>query len=277
MTNGYCGQINASLATVVGYILQDSGVAYYVDPSISNVVIRGFLPACTRREALQQAAFAAGAIVNTFGSNVVRLVPLEDTAEPVSVPESNIKSLSVEDLDDVSKVTLTVHNFVQEGDVTELFEGTLTAGTHSVVLDEPGIITSTENVSEVYTANAANMVYATPVNTNQPVVLKGYKVMDNTVEISKLNPQFPEAKQNQNVVSVDNAYFVHAGNADEVLQRVYQYYMKRKRVTAGLVGFDMAPGDRITLPLYDGTTYTGIVEQVTSTYSSRAYRQVVIR
>ena len=279
--DGYHAWFNNDLGTVIYYILHDSGIPYYVEPSISSKNVEGYLPVCTRREALQQVAFAAGAIVDTFGSSTIRIVPRDETKDPIVVSDDYIMSLSVEDLDDVSKVVLTTHSFVLDynngnGQV-ELFNSQLPAGQNSVTFNEPCVVYSAENAAQSYFLNAINLAFVTPVDISQPVVLKGYKQVDNKTEISKLNPRFSEAKQNQNVIKIEDAYFVNTKNADEVLERVYQYYLKRKKVTAELVGVDVKPGDMLTLPLYDGTTYTGMVERVTSTYSSRAYREVVIR
>ncbi len=278
---GHHAWFNNTLKDTVYFILRDSGVPYSVDESIANIKIRGYLPVCTRREALQQVAFAAGAIVDTFGSNMIRVVPMDETKDPVTVGVNNILALSVEDLDDVSKVILTTHDFVLDynnnnGQI-KLFNGSLEAGTHEVTFSEPCVVYGSENTAEEYFTNAINLAFVTPVDATQNVILNGYKQVDNLVRIEKVNPKFSASKQNQNVIKIESAYFVHAGNAQEVLERVYKYYMKRKKVTVELVGVDVQPGDMVTVPLYDGSLYTGMVERVTSTYSSKAYREVVVR
>lgn len=48
-------------------------VPYDVDESISAKVIAGYLPVCTKREALQQIAFAVGAYVTTQGDGTIQL------------------------------------------------------------------------------------------------------------------------------------------------------------------------------------------------------------
>jgi hypothetical protein len=279
--DGYHAWFNNALSAVVYWILKGSGISYSIDDSLKKLNVFGYLPICTRREALQQVAFAVGAIVDTFGSNVIRIVARDETKEPIVVNEDYITSMSIEDLDDVSKVVLTAHNFVLDynsgnGQV-ELFNSQLPDGQNSITLNDPCVVFSSTNTQESYFNNAINLAFATPVDASQNVVLKGYKQVDNTVEISKINPKFPTAQQNQNVITIKNAYFVHSGNANEVLERIYQYYLKRKKVTVEIAGIDVNPGDMVTVPLYDGSLYTGMVERVTSTYSMRAFREVVIR
>lgn len=274
---GYHAWFDTRLADVVDCILQDTGVPYSVEESIADLNIRGYLPICTRREALQQVAFATGAIVDTFGSDVIRVIPRNETGEAVVIENGNILKLSVEALDDVSKVVLTVHDFVLESAETELFDSRLAEGTHSVTFNDPCVVTGSTNVLEEYVPTSINKAFVTPVDNSKNVVLTGHRQVDNQVRVEQVNPKFPAAKQNQNVIKIENAYFVHSGNAAEVLDRVYQYYLKRKKVTAEIVGIDIQPGDMVSLPLYDGSIYTGMVERVTSTYSSKAYREVVVR
>lgn len=265
------------LEDMVGYILQGADVSYSVDASVADANVRGYLPICTRREALQQVAFATGAIVDTFGSNVIRIIARGTAKEPVIIKNDNILSLSEESLDDVSKIVLTAHDFVTDPNEVELFNALLDDGTHEVTFSEPSMVTRAVNASEKYEGITANMVTVTPVDPTQNVVLIGHKRVDNQIKVECANSKMPYAKRNQNVIKIESAYFVHAGNAAEILERVYQYYLKRKKVTAEVVGIDVQPGDVVSLPLYDGSIYTGMVERVTSTYSSKAYKEVVVR
>lgn len=66
-----------SFGQLVGEIMTSAGLGqlYEVDPALAAVRLTGYLPICTHREALQQAAFAVGAVVSCARRDKVRLFP----------------------------------------------------------------------------------------------------------------------------------------------------------------------------------------------------------
>lgn len=270
---------NDTVSSVVGRILQGTGLNYQIAAGVASANVKGVLPACTRREALQQVCYAAGAICNTFGGAAIRIVPLDTTGTPVRITQDkiSISSLSIEDLDEVSRIVLTCHNYVKTSEGKELYRGKLSAGKNSIVFSGPSVITSTENVAEKYSAAITNAAYVTPLDASKECVLYGYDCTDNTSEVTKYNPKYEASGKTEfNVIQVQDAYFVHTGNAAAVLQRTYDYYQRRHKITAKTIDTDVSPGTRVTIDTYDGA-YTGNVERVSSRYSGSVFREIVVR
>ena len=63
-------------ATLMAAILDDAGFGYDIDSSYASVNVSGWLPISSHREALQQVAFAVGAVVDTSRSDIIRVYPL---------------------------------------------------------------------------------------------------------------------------------------------------------------------------------------------------------
>lgn len=96
--------------------------------------------------------------------------------------------------------------------------------------------------------------YSTSGNTNE-VTVGGAKYYDTKTVHTMKNPTATAADK-QNVISIDDATLVSASNAEEILQRVFDFYMQRNthHLAFRLDGEKM--GDRVTTP----TTWGEIVE-----------------
>ncbi len=71
---------NIPLATLVTEIL--GTIPYELDASFSNIMLNGYIPICTKREALQQIAFSIGAIIDTSRSNLIMIKPYSSIVYP---------------------------------------------------------------------------------------------------------------------------------------------------------------------------------------------------
>lgn len=63
--------VNTPIRELLDAILGPEDVAYYLDPAFEGSTITGYLPICSKRTALQQTAFALGAIVDTTRGEVI--------------------------------------------------------------------------------------------------------------------------------------------------------------------------------------------------------------
>ena len=62
----------------------DAAAYYDLAPSLAGIVIKGYLPVCTHREALQQVAFALGAVVSCARSDNIRIYPLPPATSTIT-------------------------------------------------------------------------------------------------------------------------------------------------------------------------------------------------
>ena len=107
-------------------ILGDS-FALEMDAALSGAAIKGYIPECTKREALQYIAFALGAVVDTSGTAKIK-VWLPDTGEPAEISAKNTFTGSdVETSDLVTKVIVTAYTITDarpgEGDDSIQYNG----------------------------------------------------------------------------------------------------------------------------------------------------------
>ena len=101
---------------LLGEILE--GFAFTLHEQFSEETVTGFLPVCSRREALQQIAFAMGAVVTTQGDGTVHLTPPE-TAVSGSFEKSSIfTGAKVSREAQTAAVQLLSHSYTEKGEDT---------------------------------------------------------------------------------------------------------------------------------------------------------------
>lgn len=117
---------------------------------LSALTVTGAILPCTKREAMQQVAFAIGAVVDTSGSGNIVVKTVSDTAKEIS--ENQLYSGGTVDVDSiVTKVVVTWHNYTANSDGDVEINGTKyaeTTGTAEVM--NPNVTANTRaNVVEV--------------------------------------------------------------------------------------------------------------------------------
>ena len=216
-----------TLSNLLADLLDPAGIPYELDVSLANTAVIGWLPYTNLRAAMQQIAFAVGAVVDTSRSFALRIYPspLASTATPVGTITKAQKGAqqSVSLLPAVARVEVTAHMYSNgTGTVTVLDGDTFAAGDHEIVFDQPLRNLSVSGATIVESgANYAIINVASP----GAVDLSGlpYKdvmtvyAIDNPAVTSSIRP----------VIQVKTATLVHTGNVQAVAQRIYDYYLQR--------------------------------------------------
>lgn len=136
-----------------------------IDSSFASATVTGYIPDCTRREALQQVAFAIGAVVDTSGTGKIRVYPAPSDT-PAEIPASRVYFGGSVDQDSiVTAVVVTYHTYTAgsgtTGDDVITVDGVKyvhTTGTARV--DNPNVTASdkqnVKTVKEATLVNASN-------------------------------------------------------------------------------------------------------------------------
>lgn len=140
-----------------------------IDGSFSDVTLTGLNPKGTRRTALQQVAFAIGAVVDTSGSEKIRIYPPAASA-PETIPPSRLYDAGTVEQDAVvTAVAVTYHTYTEGGGVTG--DDVVTVGgvkyvhtTGTVRVDNPNVTAADkQNVKAVREATLVNASNAAAV------------------------------------------------------------------------------------------------------------------
>lgn len=134
--------------------------ALELDPALSAATITGYLPAGSRRQALQQVAFALCAIVDTSGTEAVRVYRDREDM-PRKIPKNRVYVNGTVDTSDiVTAVQVTAHSYSITGagnDTVEVDGVTYYHTTEVITINNPNVTASDKhNAVEVKEATLVN-------------------------------------------------------------------------------------------------------------------------
>lgn len=131
-----------------------------LDPALEVETVTGYLPDCTRREALHQIAFALRAIVDTSGTDAVRVYRLPNDAPDELPPGRVYIGGSVDTSAVVTAVSVTAHSYSRTGsgnDTMEVGGVTWYHTTAVTTIKNPNVTASDkQNVKEIKDATLVN-------------------------------------------------------------------------------------------------------------------------
>lgn len=135
-----------------------------IDAAFAASTVTGYIPDCSRREAMQQVAFAIGAVIDTSGSESIRVYPAPTALSAIPAARTYTGG-SVEQDAIVTSVVVTYHTYTAgsgtNGDEVITVGGTKYVHTTGTVrVDNPDVAANdkknVKTVSEATLVNAAN-------------------------------------------------------------------------------------------------------------------------
>lgn len=247
----YTGQ---TVAAVVESIFDGEDFNYLLAEEFEQMQLYGYIPFTTKRAALQQVAFAIGAIVDTSNYDGVIIYPIQTEKTGEFPRGSTYTGVTLEHENVVTGIRLTVHNYQKSDESTELYKDTLN-NTAEVIFSEPYHSLAISGGTIVRCGDN----YAVISGSGGQVTLTGKKYNHFTTMVLKENPNI---FFNKNVMEVKEATLVHAGNAQAVLDRVYEYYQRPEKVVGDVLLGDKVLGQVVEIDTdYDGTRM-GIIERI---------------
>lgn len=235
-----------SAGTIISAIMASANAQYTLDASFTGVLLDGWIPYCTHREALQQVCFAIGAVVDGSRSYKINIKPAPSVSSgTITGDRKKMADQKVTLKPLVTGVSVMEHKFNQTTTAVELFNGTLAAGTFTIIFTAPAhTLTITGGAIASSGANHAVLTISTPGT----VVLSGKTYEDTTNLITKTMAGLSSADKT-NVVKVENAYLVSARNSATTVDRIYAYYQNRLKQE-----FSLFPGSEAVGILVDVET-----------------------
>lgn len=197
---------------------------YTVTEELRSKEITGWIPICTHREAVQQWAFAVGAVVECSRSKKIKAyTALTETAGTITHEEKIIgHKVTLKPL--VTGASVTAHKYTVDAETATAFEGTLPAGTNLVTFNNPysGITVSGGTLVE----SGANYAVISMAAAGA-VMVTGKQYIDSTSIYTVTAAELP-ANSKPNIVTVDaSATLINPDNAVEVARRIYDYNQNR--------------------------------------------------
>lgn len=219
--------VNIPFKNMIKAVMESANVAeenYEIQEDLKNIMMTGYIPICTHRQALQQLVFAIGAIADCSRSDKIKIYTIVDKEDNNTIEQTNIfqGTKKVEQNEIVTEVAVTAHNYIKGSDAEEVFKGVLDKGDNRILFDNPVYDLS----CAAGTIKESNCNYAIiNCTTEKEVIVTGHKYIDNTQEISaKVEDIGTDSKLN--TLNIESAYFINKNNALPIAKKVLDYYQK---------------------------------------------------
>lgn len=245
--------VNEPAGNIVDAIMASAGwTDYEVEEAVRSTPLSGWLAISSHRTALQQVAFAAGAIVDDSRGSTIRIYSQPPTYNHLIPRSRKFSGGSVKLLSYISDVSLAAHIYVLKAEAEQIFQGVLAAGQHEIQFDsacaELSITGGT--IVEQY-ANYA----VVSVDADSEVTLTGKKYEDHPVTYLRAAEKLP-AGAARNTIKFESATLISAANAPAIAQRLYEYYQLRYQTSTSIILDQERAGEKVALQHTDGTGYT---------------------
>ena len=258
----YSGQL---VPDVISQIFDGEDFNYLLDETFNNITLSGYIPYTTKRAALMQIAFAIGAVVDTSNYDGVIIYPKQ--TKKTGEFDKVFEGLTLDHSDVVTGIRLTGHSYQRSDESEELYNDEL-SGTVQVTFSEAHHSLSISG--GVISQSGDN--YAIIKGTGGAVVLTGKKYHHYMFMISRENPNI---FFNKNIKEVKEATLINKENAQQALDRVYEYYQRAENVTCEVILEDKVIGQVVGIDTdYDGVK-VGTIERINYSGIARAIRAEV--
>lgn len=204
-----------------------AGVFFDLDAHFDHTTVSGHIPICTHREALQQIAFAIGAIVDCSRSRAIKVKPADRESKKFIGKDQNVDDHKILQTELVTGVSVTAHEYVAGDDNTELLNGFLDVGEHTIAFSEP--VHSLTVTGAAISESGANYAILN-VTVSGTVLLTGKRYNDNLRVMTAKLEDIPDSER-ANELRIEDATLVDASRAQEVAERILAYYQNRLEET----------------------------------------------
>lgn len=234
------------------------GYAYELDPVLAVESVKGYLPAGTRRDALQQLAFALGAMVDCSRSNKIKICPPPNRPSSLIGRDRKFTDSEVSLHALVTEVSVTAHQYQLQEKREQLYKSDLAEGTHRIALSGPVDNLQAEGGTLLDWGNNFAVVKVTAAGQ---VIITGNRYADTqTVLHRQADGLPPNVKTNGK--SVKDATLVSPDRADAVAQRILRYYANRCEQTFEMVAGAEKLADVLMVESFRRENVCGVLQKM---------------
>lgn len=253
------GIYNTTAAELAEAIL--TGYSYTLDESLAAERVQGYIAAGTRREALQQLAFAIGAVVDCSRGELIRIAPAPSKASGMITYDRKLQDGSKVTLNPlITAVAVTAHRYLPGEATEELYRDTLDPGIYRVTFNAPAVVDSLTVTGAELTESGVNLCTLTVAKAGE-VCVTGRKYTDSTVVLRRTAANLPPNAQD-NELTVTDATLVGPGRAEAVAVRVLEHYAQRYEQNFSMVAGDEKLADKLIIQSFGGEMVRGVLTKL---------------
>ena len=222
-------------------------VPYTINEALKGVLVYGYIPFTTCRDALMQVAFAVQNVADTSGREDVAVYELDDEVKQ-TIPLNRIKQgQNFVDEETVTGIEVAVHSYKPITEIIDVYDANESGTGQNIFVkfSEPlhdlkiGQVLKDENEEYfVEDESVGNIIkgdtnYAV-INANENCVLRGQKYEHKT-QIYRKNNRVVLANEIEKVVAIDSATLVSQFNIDNIIEKCYNWLTRTNTTNLKIV------------------------------------------
>lgn len=215
---------NETASTIISEIMQSAGwEKYTIDNGLGDILLSGYIPICTHREALQLVVFCMRALADCSRSKDIKIYRPSTAADSKINYNRQFDQPLITIRNYVNSIEITTHEYALESTTENVFNGTLQAGFNEVTFSEPCANLSITGGTII--ESGVNYAIVNVV-TEGNVTITANKYKDNTSTFVK-NAEV-DAGEVQTVKEVKEATLITSSNAFLMAEHLFEYYNYRR-------------------------------------------------
>ena len=269
---------NKNAVDLIDEIFSVAKVPYGTEIGFGDIVVSGYIPYTTCREALMQVIFAIGAVADTSNSDKVNIFALKkDITQEIS-RRRIMQGQNFEDETRVTAVELMSHSYNETNETLVAYEAEKSGTGNNI------FVSFTEPLHDL-TITSGSIVesgvnYAI-INANSGCTLTGKKY-EHTMVIHRKDNPLVLSTDIENVIAIEDATLISSNNIDKILLLCYNYIVNTEkinmRIIDGKTNINTKVGDLISYETeYLGKKTGRIIRQSFSLVCGMLVKDSVVR
>lgn len=215
---------NEPVGNIIAEIMESAGWdKYEIAEGLSDVLLSGYIPICTHREALQLVVFSIRAVADCSRSDMIRIYRTVTAADSKVNYDRQFDQASISVRNYVNSIAVTTHNYSLSDETEKVFDGILQVGISEIMFSEP----CTNLTISGGTIVESGVNYAlVNVSVEGNVTITGNKYIDTTSTFIK--SVTVDAGEVKTVVEVNDATLISSNNAYLLAEHLFDYYNYRR-------------------------------------------------
>lgn len=228
--------------TLIGEILTPLGAGYELATALQTATVTGYIPICSCREALNQVAFALGAVVDTSYSDKIKIYTLPDEVSGTLNEANTFTGQTTTFRDKLTELRLMAYSYAEGTESMTAYKAADSGTGNGITVEfsEPLHTLSITN-GTIVSSNANKAV----INASANCVLTGKKYDRTQSVVTKRNP-LVLAGDKENVAELKDFTLVNRANADALATAAYNYYSARREISEKILSGDLRVGEKVT-------------------------------
>lgn len=198
---------------------------FFVDEEVGNVLLSGVIKPMSFRSALQQVAFACGAVVDTSRISGINIYKVSHAIQSIVLSDRKFMSPphKITQGDLTTDVEVTAHHYRKSNESKEAYKSELKQGVYEITLNEPYSNFAGINC---FILNSNPFSLKIQVEVEAEVIINGYPYEDSTTIYRKSLQDLP-ANAHRNYKQVTGATLISKHNAMDVATTLFEHYQYR--------------------------------------------------